>query len=292
MLVGVRIIAGSFRSRMLEAPQGVATRPTSDRLRETLFNVLAPRIEGAAFLDLFAGSGAVGMEALSRGAARVEFVEWAPAALKVLRGNLERLGITAGFRVHAGAVGAFLRRAAQASQEREQYEVVFLDPPWDDAEEYAATLGLLGGLAAGLLGEDAVVIAEHRRRERLEDRYGSLTRTRLLEQGDAALSFYAELRANRRKAASEGSQTELEPDRVRFQPARGEDRSLVSLIPEGNRVQFPLFSLSDEEILRFRGTKPPIVSGVTVNPLTAADSKRKMTERGKLSRLTRPMEGK
>src|ERR1039457_6367912 len=128
----MRIIAGSFRSRPLEAPAGLATRPTSDRLRETLFNVLAPRIEGAAFLDLYAGSGAVGMEALSRGAARVEFVEQAPAALKVLRGNLERLGITAGFRLHACAVGAFLRRAAQASQKRERYEVVFLDPPWDD----------------------------------------------------------------------------------------------------------------------------------------------------------------
>jgi 16S rRNA (guanine(966)-N(2))-methyltransferase RsmD len=159
---------------------------------------LAPRIEGAVFLDLYAGSGAAGMEALSRGAAQVEFVERAPAALKVLRGNLERLGIGAGFRVHACAVGAFLRRAAEAGQKREQYEVVreryevvFLDPPWDAAEEYAATLGLLGGSAAGLLGAGAVVIAEHRRKERLEDRYGSLGRTRLLEQGDAALSFYA-----------------------------------------------------------------------------------------------------
>ena len=195
MLVGVRIIAGSFRSRTLEAPPGVATRPTSDRLRETLFNVLAPRIEGAVFLDLYAGSGAVGMEALSRGAERVEFVEQAPAALKVLRGNLERLGIGAGFRVHACAVGAFLRRAAvskpESHEKRERYDVVFLDPPWDDAEEYAATLGLLGGSAAGLLAADALVIAEHRRKEHLEDRYGSLTRTRLLEQGDAALSFYA-----------------------------------------------------------------------------------------------------
>jgi 16S rRNA (guanine(966)-N(2))-methyltransferase RsmD len=195
MLVGVRIIAGSFRSRTLEAPPGVATRPTSDRLRETLFNVLAPRIEGAVFLDLYAGSGAVGMEALSRGAERVEFVEQAPAALKVLRGNLERLGIGAGFRVHACAVGAFLRRAAvskpESHEKRERYDVVFLDPPWDDAEEYAATLGLLGGSAAGLLAADALVIAEHRRKEHLKDRYGSLERTRMLEQGDAALSFYA-----------------------------------------------------------------------------------------------------
>jgi 16S rRNA (guanine(966)-N(2))-methyltransferase RsmD len=193
----MRIIAGSFRSRTLQAPPGLATRPTSDRLRETLFNVLAPRIQGAAFLDLYAGSGAVGIEALSRGAARVDFVERAPAALKILRGNLERLGITAGFRIHSAAVGAFLRRAAEAPKP-EHYEVVFLDPPYDAASEYAATLGLLGGAAAGLLGAGALVIAEHRRKEhpsdRLENHYGSLERSRLLEQGDAALSFYSRLK--------------------------------------------------------------------------------------------------
>ncbi len=188
----MRIIAGSLRSRTLQAPPGLATRPTSDRLRETLFNVLAPRIQGAGFLDLYAGSGAVGIEALSRGAVRVEFVERAPAALKVLRSNLEKLGLTAGFHIHAAAVGATLRRAVETPK-REQYEVLFLDPPYDAAEEYAATLGLLGGSAAGLLADGALVIAEHRRKERLEDRYGSLARTRLLEQGDAALSFYAAL---------------------------------------------------------------------------------------------------
>jgi len=171
------------------APPGLATRPTSDRLRETLFNVLAPRIQGAAFLDLYAGSGAVGMEALSRGAASVDFVEKAPAALKILRANLERLGLKTGFRIHAAAVGATLRKM-QAAPKPERYEVVFLDPPWDAAPEYEATLRLLGGSAAGLLADGALVIAEHRRKEHLEDRYGSLTRTRLLEQGDAALSFY------------------------------------------------------------------------------------------------------
>jgi 16S rRNA (guanine(966)-N(2))-methyltransferase RsmD len=175
----------------LVAPPGLATRPTSDRLRETLFNVLTPRIEGAAFLDLYAGSGAVGMEALSRGAASVDFVEKAPAALKVLRGNLERLGLTVGFRVHAAAVAAFLRRVASSAPKPGRYEVVFLDPPWDAASEYAATLRLLGSSAAVLLADGALVIAEHRRKEHLEDRYGSLARTRLLEQGDAALSFYA-----------------------------------------------------------------------------------------------------
>ena len=186
----MRIIAGSLRSRSLVAPPGLATRPTSDRLRETLFNVLTPRIEGAAFLDLYAGSGAVGMEALSRGAASVDFVEKAPAALKVLRGNLERLGLTVGFRIHAAAVGAVLRKM-QAAPKPERYEVVFLDPPWDATTEYAATLRLLGGAAACLLGDGALVIAEHRRKEHLEDRYDSLARKRLLEQGDAALSFYA-----------------------------------------------------------------------------------------------------
>ena len=188
----MRIIAGFLRSRSLEAPPGLATRPTSDRLRETLFNVLAPRIEGAAFLDLYAGSGAVGMEALSRGAASVDFVEKAPAALKVLRGNLERLGLRAGFRIHAAAVGATLRKMQTAGDAMRAvaFDLVFLDPPWDAASEYAVTLGLLGGSAAGLVADGALVIAEHRRKEHLEDSYGSLARTRLLEQGDAALSFY------------------------------------------------------------------------------------------------------
>jgi 16S rRNA (guanine(966)-N(2))-methyltransferase RsmD len=187
----MRIIAGEFRSRKLEAPAGLATRPTSDRLRETLFNVLAPRIEGASFVDLYAGSGAVGIEALSRGAGSVVFVERAPAGLAALRGNLDRLGLTAGFRIQSGSVGAWLRKASGGGA---TFDLVFLDPPYEAADEYAATLGMLGGDAAGLLAEGALVIAEHRskagREERLEERYGKLERMRLLEQGDAALSFY------------------------------------------------------------------------------------------------------
>lgn len=184
----MRIIAGRLRSRGLEAPRGMATRPTSDRLRETLFNVLAARMEGARLLDLYAGSGAVGMEALSRGAEQVEFVERAPAALKVLRANLAALGIANGYRVHVCGVSAYLRRARH---EERGFDVVFLDPPYEAAEEYAATLNLLGGAASGLLSEGAVVIAEHRRKEKLAARWNALARTRLLEQGDAALSFYA-----------------------------------------------------------------------------------------------------
>jgi len=185
----MRIIAGSFRSRALEAPAGLATRPTSDRLRETLFNVLSPRIEGASFLDLYAGSGAVGLEALSRGAVQVTFAERAPAALKALRANLDRLKIGAGFRIHLGSVASFLRKRPAGLVVG--FDLVFLDPPYDAAEEYATALGLLGGASAGLLAPGAVVIAEHRRKQMLESRYCALERARLLEQGDAALSFYA-----------------------------------------------------------------------------------------------------
>jgi 16S rRNA (guanine966-N2)-methyltransferase len=188
----MRIIAGRFRSRSLQAPAGMATRPSSDRLRETLFNVLAPRIEGARFLDLYAGSGAVGIEALSRGAASVAFVERAPGALKVLRANLARLGVTEGFRIHGAGVGTLLWKMKPAmSNPDAAFDVVFLDPPYEALQEYAATLGLLGGDSAGLLADGALVIVEHRRKEKLEALYGSLVRTRLLEQGDAALSFYA-----------------------------------------------------------------------------------------------------
>jgi 16S rRNA (guanine966-N2)-methyltransferase len=185
----MRIIAGTLRSRTLQAPPGLATRPTSDRLRETLFNVLAPRIQGSAFLDLYAGSGAVGIEALSRGAARVVFVERASAALAVLRCNLANLGITAGFRIHAGSVGTVLRRMKPDAGAA--FDLVYLDPPYDAAKEYAATLLALSQELAALLAPEALVIAEHRRKERLENKYGALNRTRLLEQGDAALSFYA-----------------------------------------------------------------------------------------------------
>ena len=188
--MAMRIIAGEYRSRVLAAPAGMATRPTSDRLRETLFNVLAPRIGGARFLDLYAGSGAVGIEALSRGAGHVVFVEHSPAALKALRLNLERLRITAGFEIYAGSVAGYFRSALSANPNREPCEVVFLDPPYEAAEEYEATLGLLGAAAETVLAPDAVVIAEHRRKDRLEERYGALERTRVLEQGDAALSFY------------------------------------------------------------------------------------------------------
>ncbi len=183
----MRIIAGSLRSRTLQAPTGLATRPTSDRLRETLFNVLAPRIQGAVFLDMYAGSGAVGIEAHSRGARHVTFVERAPVAMKALRENFERLGLKDGLTIAQSSVASFLRKASASVP----FDIVFLDPPYDAASEYESTLRMLGETSANLLAAGAIVIAEHRRNEKMADNYGSLKRTRLLQQGDAALSFYA-----------------------------------------------------------------------------------------------------
>jgi 16S rRNA (guanine(966)-N(2))-methyltransferase RsmD len=184
----MRVIAGKFRSRTLAAPRGLDTRPTSDRLRETLFNVIAPRMEGAAFLDLYAGSGANGIEALSRGAERVVFVEKAAPAIEAIRKNLKALEIRSGWQLETRSAATSLKRLAEQGQ---RFDVVFLDPPYKAADEYALVLGLLGGACSSLIADDAVVIAEHHRKQALEDKYGFLQRYRLLEQGDAALSFYS-----------------------------------------------------------------------------------------------------
>ncbi len=193
----MRVIAGKFRSRMLQSPAGMDTRPTSDRLRETLFNVLengpVNRVSGAAMVDLYAGSGAVGIEALSRGAQQVFFAEQSAVALKALNGNLSRLGLR--IPVEKCSVENWLRRRARladnASEGALRCDLVFLDPPWDAEDEYERTLTQLGGEAAAVLAANAWVIAEHRRKNALRESYGSLNRFRVLEQGDAGLSFYS-----------------------------------------------------------------------------------------------------
>lgn len=183
----MRVISGTYRSRKLAAPPGLATRPTGDRLRETLFNILAPCIPGATFADLYAGSGATGIEALSRGAGMVLFVDDAAPAMEAIRLNLKSLGIVSGYGLEPRGVSSFLRRLAQRER---KLDIVFLDPPYEATEEYAATLELLGGECVSLLSADSVVVAEHRRRVPLNERYGALARYRVKEQGDAALSFF------------------------------------------------------------------------------------------------------
>jgi 16S rRNA (guanine(966)-N(2))-methyltransferase RsmD len=184
----MRVIAGEFRSRPLAAPKGRDTRPTSDRLRETLFNVLAPRIAGSVFLDLYAGSGAVGIEALSRGAAEAIFVESAEPALRTIRANLSSLGIRGGYALEARSVAAALKRLAGSGR---AVNMVFLDPPYADSGEYESTLNLLGGECRTFLAADGVVIAEHIKKMELAENYGTLRRYRVLKQGDSVLSFYA-----------------------------------------------------------------------------------------------------
>lgn len=180
----MRVIAGMYRSRSLLAPPGLATRPTSDRLRESLFSILAPQIAGAAFVDCYAGSGAIGIEALSRGARQVTFIENAPAALAALRANLAALGIEEGFHIEAAGVPAVFSRLTQPCQ------ILFLDPPYDQAYAYERVFEAPPVQTGPLLDSGGIVIAEHRRKQPLRRRYGQLERYRVLEQGDAALSFY------------------------------------------------------------------------------------------------------
>ena len=188
MLGRMRVIAGEFRSRRLQVPPGSGTRPTSDRLRESLFSVLQPRLEGARFLDLYAGSGAVGIEALSRGAAFVQFAESAPAALRALRANLASLGIVGRHAIEDRGVA---RALGENLKHGRGFDLVFLDPPYEAAAEYAATLRSLAEAHGVLLRPGALIVAEHSRRGELPESVGALERNRQLKQGDACLSFYA-----------------------------------------------------------------------------------------------------
>jgi len=185
----MRVIAGTYRSRLLSAPRGMRTRPTSDRLRETLFNILAPRLYGCRFVDLYAGTGAVGIEALSRGAEHVWFAENAEPALAALRQNLSALKIGRGFTLEDRGVGAMLQRLSKLPQ---PVDLVFLDPPYDAEDEYTGTLNFFGSVRGqALLATDPLVIAEHSSKAKLAKRYGALEHTRLVKQGDAALSFFS-----------------------------------------------------------------------------------------------------
>ncbi|MGD0443733.1 MAG: 16S rRNA (guanine(966)-N(2))-methyltransferase RsmD [Edaphobacter sp.] len=185
----MRVIAGTYRSRPLSAPRGDKTRPTSDRLRETVFNILAPRIADSRFVDLYAGTGAVGIEALSRGASHVWFAENAAPALASLRKNLATLKIERGFTLEERGVGAMLQQLGKLQQ---PIDIVYLDPPYEAEEEYSGTLNFFGSVRGrAILAPDALVIAEHNSKTKLATRYGAFEHTRLVKQGDAALSFFS-----------------------------------------------------------------------------------------------------
>lgn len=180
-----RIIGGRGKGRRLTTPRGTATRPTAARVRQTLFDILAPELRGCRLLDAFAGSGAVGLEALSRGAARVVFVDTSAAALQALRDNLAALGVAgAQARVLRQDAGAALTTLAGAG---ERFDLVYLDPPYD-SDLYEPLLERLA--RSGLLAAQALVVAEHFHKRLLPETIGGLLRTRQVRVGDHRLSFY------------------------------------------------------------------------------------------------------
>ena len=175
----MRVIAGTFKGRRLDSPDWRGLRPTSDRLRETLFNVLAPRISGARFLDAYAGTGAVGIEALSRGAAHVTFVEEDRRAQQLIDGNLARCAVKDRYAIiRAGFAGVAPRLTGP-------FEILFLDPPYG-AAELTSALEAAGPLVAA----GAVLIVEHARRDPAPEQAAGLARIRELVQGDSVLSFF------------------------------------------------------------------------------------------------------
>jgi len=177
----MRIVAGAFRGRQLKSPTWEGLRPTSDRLRETLFNILGPSVRGARVLDGYAGTGAIGIEALSRGAAAVTFVEKDPRAVKLIESNLAALGAS-GAIIRAGLAEAAARLGGQV------FDLIILDPPYADTAA-AAALDAAGALA---LAETRVVI-EHAARHRPPDAHAALRLTRTVKAGDSAISFYEHL---------------------------------------------------------------------------------------------------
>ncbi len=190
----MRIVGGKYRSRVLKSIRGLDLRPTSDKLRETLFNILGPTVEDSVFLDVYAGTGAVGIEALSRGAAEVFFIEKHAATANLIRRNLDSLEI----RDSANILAVDAVRALQTLARRKfgnplLADFVFLDPPYAEAQLYLAVLEFLD--SAPLLSPSGVVIAEHSKRFALPGRLEQLECIRVVEQGDAALSFFRFARA-------------------------------------------------------------------------------------------------
>ncbi len=172
----MRVIAGEFRSRRLKSVEGIDVRPTPDRLRETLFNVIAGDLSGATFADAYAGTGAVGIEALSRGSARAVFIEKNRRAVEIIQENVQSLGLGGRANVVRGSARTYL--AAQRAA------IVFIDPPYDLPGEYAVSLG------AAASGGAELAIAQHDRRTVLEAKSERLERFREIRQGDNVLSFY------------------------------------------------------------------------------------------------------
>ena len=182
----MRVIAGEYKGRKLKSPPSMQVRPTSDRLRETLFNVIAPRISGARFLDLCAGSGAVGIEALSRGASFVTFVDRSRKMCGLVEANLDLCRVPEDqTEVVNTTAEDFLK---QSDRSDVAWDIIFFDPPY--AHNYVDVLKLIA--EHDLLTKDGLLIAEHHHKKELPTNVGALKRTRVLKQGDSVLTFYSQ----------------------------------------------------------------------------------------------------
>jgi 16S rRNA (guanine966-N2)-methyltransferase len=181
----MRIGGGIFRGRILKTPKGEATRPTSGMVRETLFNILTPELPEARVLDLYAGSGSVGLEALSRGAAHATFVENARPALAVLKENIAMLGVAESTAVLPFPVDRGLTHLIASGAE---FDLIFLDPPFADKDAYLHVLDAVAGSA--ILAPDGVLVAQHGGRLKLPEAVERLEKTRVREVGDNTLTFY------------------------------------------------------------------------------------------------------
>ncbi len=180
----MKVLAGALKGRRLQTPRGRTTRPTADQVRIALMDTLMPRLPGARVLDLFAGAGGVGLEALSRGAAQATFVERDARALAALRENVVTLGVEAQARVERGDVRAAIERLAR---EGARFEIVFLDPPYDEAL-VTPTLERLG--ASDLVAPDGVVIAQHLTKAAPPAAIGVLAAFRTRRFGETTLTFF------------------------------------------------------------------------------------------------------
>ena len=176
----LRVIAGALKGRRLKAPAWEGLRPTSDKLRETLFNILAPRIDGARVLDGYAGTGALGIEALSRGASHVTFIDHDRRAQALIADNLAHCGVANGYVIIRASVARALDDLRGSS-----FDIVLLDPPYDvPPDPIVASAG-------EILAPGGVLVLEHARRRGSPDTAGPLVRTREVTSGDSALAFYS-----------------------------------------------------------------------------------------------------
>ena len=177
----MRVIAGALKGRMLDAPDWEGLRPTSDKLRETLFNILAPHIDGARVLDAYAGTGAIGIEALSRGAAHVTFIEQDRRAAALIAGNLEKCRIADGYAI----IGTSVLQGVERLRGEPAFDVILLDPPYaSDIQDVLQQLG-------EIVKPDGVVVLEHARKSAPPVAPGRLTRVREVRSGDSTLTFYS-----------------------------------------------------------------------------------------------------